>query len=129
MDVLVENVLNATTATVTWVCLNVDSLEWEVLDDVPECYIPNTSMVFIGRYRSNCHTYSHPCYRVFDEDVLSALSNLVAPVGWFDCDCVVVAGDVDVSNDYVGACWVNSICVKWEGRDSKFQIVLSVSNT
>ena len=58
-DILIQDVFNDSISIITWVALDVDTLERKMLHNISECNISNTVVSSVRRNRPDGHTNSH----------------------------------------------------------------------
>ena len=128
-QVLIQDILDDTRSSFTWVSLNIDSLEGVSEDNVSEGNISNASNVIMRRYSTDGHTNSVDHGAVFNSDVFSALCDLIFTIAGLNSNGIIEASDCHISDDDVGSCGINTISIKRESWNSKGEIVISVLNS
>lgn len=125
LKIFVKNVCYLSVSNVTWVGLDIHSLEWLLKINISEGYISNAGMLNVRRHRSNGHTDTPVHNSIFNSNICSAVSDLVSLIGRLDSYSIVKVCDGQVLHVDVATTRVNTISIQREGRDIELVVVLA----
>jgi len=110
---LVKDVLDFT-SSLTGVGLNIDRFDRVVRNNVSEGNVSDASIVGARRNGTNSHTNTKDNFGVLNENILSAIGNLIVAVTGLDSNSIIEVGDLNIVDMDVLTSRVNTVSVKRE---------------
>jgi hypothetical protein len=125
-DVFIHNVVDDSVPIVSWIGLNVDSLERLFEKSISEGDVSHAVAFVIRRHAANGESDPQPDRNVLDEHVLGTVDHPsnIGMSGFGHNDVIVVLAGY-VEDVEVPASWVNSVCVDREEWNDAGEVISS----